>query len=555
MGYIAKKILSVFPFDSSVQKFFYPVIAGTSDGINTSTNWVNTVTPTESTNSTNALGLIDYANHGVSLLYTSALTSSNNKWGIYTKTNNVIAVNPVLWGDTEQTYCDTPTTDNSIANKKYVDDNIAAIPASSVTQEDVDAILEQAETFTTDAIATAITDSESYADTKDTASLTVAKDYADTKDAITLVAAKSYVDSKSVGTANTIADGSTLNATTDVSTLNMLGQQISLKSSGSQFKFNIYFNGISTPWTDHATYQDANNYDRLLQFGSDSWVNYLNNAGVKKIQFKQKPQIDITSYTPTEDKDVTNKSYVDAQITSVANTIPSSNSISNTIDAKIITATASFISSTDIDAKDTSILSQAKNYTDTQVTGSGNASAALSSSVSVASSGTNPNSTSTFNFAGQSFNKSFNVSGTDISIKERVMIGAKQFINSYYISDTSSSTPAYSLTLTGITGGSFYALGVNVSQQQFYTFNVIPSCGVAPTSTTHLTNKQYVDDASPIGSRTLWSSSITLPTGYLECNGASYNTTTYATLYALLGSSNLPSITAPSGNRYIIRAA
>ena len=60
------------------------------------------------------------------------------------------------------------------------------------------------------------------------------------------------------------------------------------------------------------------------------------------------------------------------------------------------------------------------------------------------------------------------------------------------------------------------------------------SVSTAPTDGDNLTNKTYVDAISPAGSVTMFASS-TVPSGWLECNGAAVSRTTYATLFAAIG--------------------
>jgi microcystin-dependent protein len=372
----------------------------------------------------------------------------------------------------------------------------------------------------------------------------------------TLQEAKDYTETKA-GTSNTLTSDTTLQANADITTFTLTGTQLTYKSNSTQFKFNIYFKNVTTPWTDHGTYQDANNYDRLTSFGSTSWIYYLNNAGVKTINFKQKPQIDIASYTPSDTKDLITKGYLDIQLTSVQSQIPTSNQILTTINQQITTQTSGLASVSVVDSKDASILSQANNYTDTKISTGGGSTTALSNAVTVASNGTYPNASSAFTFGGQNFNKNYNFVGTaDITIRERTIIGSRNFIESFYVADTSNPNSVHSYSPLGISGSAPYVWGLNSLGSYFFTFNVIPSCSVAPIATSHLANKDYVDKSMPIGSRILWGTSNFMPQGYLECNGMSYNTTTYATLFTLLGTSTTPNLSssAPAGHRYIIRA-
>jgi len=58
--------------------------------------------------------------------------------------------------------------------------------------------------------------------------------------------------------------------------------------------------------------------------------------------------------------------------------------------------------------------------------------------------------------------------------------------------------------------------------------------GATPTAATDFAIKSYVDTIVPSGS-VIWFASNTPPTGFLECNGASLSTTTYAALFAVVG--------------------
>jgi len=58
--------------------------------------------------------------------------------------------------------------------------------------------------------------------------------------------------------------------------------------------------------------------------------------------------------------------------------------------------------------------------------------------------------------------------------------------------------------------------------------------GATPTAATDFAIKSYVDTIVPSGC-VLWFARNTPPTGFLECNGASLSTTTYATLFAVIG--------------------
>jgi len=66
----------------------------------------------------------------------------------------------------------------------------------------------------------------------------------------------------------------------------------------------------------------------------------------------------------------------------------------------------------------------------------------------------------------------------------------------------------------------------------------VSSAGVAvntaPTTGDHLANKTYVDARNPTGEIKMWSTN-TAPSGFLECDGAAVSRTTYAALFAVIG--------------------
>ena len=61
------------------------------------------------------------------------------------------------------------------------------------------------------------------------------------------------------------------------------------------------------------------------------------------------------------------------------------------------------------------------------------------------------------------------------------------------------------------------------------------------TDTADLVTKTMLNSALPIGSITMWALA-TVPSGWLECNGTTYNATTYAGLYSVLGTTTLPNL-------------
>lgn len=74
------------------------------------------------------------------------------------------------------------------------------------------------------------------------------------------------------------------------------------------------------------------------------------------------------------------------------------------------------------------------------------------------------------------------------------------------------------------------------------------TCTAGMLVTTYQLNCDDVEDpghvctsGGPIGSIVLWSKS-TIPTGWLECNGTTFNSTTYPDLFTVLGGNTLPDL-------------
>ncbi len=73
--------------------------------------------------------------------------------------------------------------------------------------------------------------------------------------------------------------------------------------------------------------------------------------------------------------------------------------------------------------------------------------------------------------------------------------------------------------------------------------NLISNC-LDPISAQDVATRAQVDaqvSGALVGSITMWPKT-TAPTGYFICDGSAYNTTTYAALFAVLGTGNLPDL-------------
>lgn len=107
-------------------------------------------------------------------------------------------------------------------------------------------------------------------------------------------------------------------------------------------------------------------------------------------------------------------------------------------------------------------------------------------------------------------------------------------------------------TLTGtlsVTGASTLgnvSIGGTLGVTGAATFTAIPSCAVAPTTANHLTNKTYVDAGATSAqnaavalaappSAVMAFARQTAPSGWLPCDGAAVSRTTYAALFAAIG--------------------
>jgi len=143
------------------------------------------------------------------------------------------------------------------------------------------------------------------------------------------------------------------------------------------------------------------------------------------------------------------------------------------------------------------------------------------------------------------------LSGIDgsIDIVDDVMLSAT--LSATYI-DTPTAT-IDSLTSTTIASNTVNASNATITtlgsttatltNANITTFTNKPS-GITPTSDAHIATKKYIDDqiaalsasrGVPIGCEMFWPAGTTPPDGWKEENGDLLSTTTYATLFALIG--------------------
>lgn len=113
--------------------------------------------------------------------------------------------------------------------------------------------------------------------------------------------------------------------------------------------------------------------------------------------------------------------------------------------------------------------------------------------------------------------------------------GSDLVLNRY---DNSGSLLGTVLTINRSSGLSTFANNVSitgtltVTADATFTSNAIAS--TAPTSSSHLTNKQYVDNSMPVGAIVAYAGS-SVPTGWVVCNGQAVSRTTYAGLFSVCG--------------------
>lgn len=113
--------------------------------------------------------------------------------------------------------------------------------------------------------------------------------------------------------------------------------------------------------------------------------------------------------------------------------------------------------------------------------------------------------------------------------------GSDLVINRY---NNSGSLLGTVLTITRSSGLATFTNNVavtgtlNVTSDATFVSNAIVS--TAPTNSSHLTNKEYVDKSMPVGSIIAYAGS-SVPNGWVVCDGSAISRTTYAGLYSVCG--------------------
>lgn len=301
--------------------------------------------PTPSLPTQSGLTLKDSGFNGYRLEYESCFDATQNTLGLYEITNNERAATPILL------FSGTPTLDNHIATKKYVDDHSGGggggadktyvdqqdaatlTSAKAYTDTGNAATLASAETFAATGNATTLSSAKSYADTGDAATLDAAKADATTKanaavqvangytnDAIASKADTIYVDDKDTATLNaakTYTDGKSGPFSLDnnsVAIANALGLRI--KNNASSATYTVFLNGNGDGWTETYSETWSNIWSKTTSFKTTTYITFQNASGVNIINANQ-PIVMSSTYTPTAAKHVATKDYVDGKSVSL----------------------------------------------------------------------------------------------------------------------------------------------------------------------------------------------------------------------------------------------
>lgn len=394
MPYIPSKITANLLVEGEVQEFNFP------DTQNRGRIDIRTKSaPTANMPTQSGLSLKDSAFNGYRFDYTSCFDATQNTLGLYEITNNERAATPLLL------FSGTPTQDNHVATKKYVDDHSggggSGVDKAYVDQQDA-ATLSSSETFATAGDATTLASAKAYSDTGDAATLTAAKAYTDSKpsgggvspdangvaeidytgkatptlrgkidSSKTMLFGCDYAGTGGATNYDSIGFNSTSRAlvyrqadsignSNDVLSVAPSGVAIRTSSitytyGGSTFSENRYLSGSSSQWWDNYSVTAANTYSRALGYGIYTFLTLQNVSGTLSVAVGQ-PMTMPASYNPSLATHVATKAYVDANGSSISKTYV------DTGDANTLASSKTYT-----DSSVASTLTSAKSYTDTSV--------------------------------------------------------------------------------------------------------------------------------------------------------------------------------------------
>lgn len=433
------------------------------------------------------LSLKDSAFNGYRFEYQSNLDPAQNTLGLYKLTNNERAQAAMLL------FAETPTLDNHVATKKYVDDHSGGGGGGDATK-----------TYVDQQDAATLVSAKSHADTGDATTLASAKDYSDTGDAATLASAKDWALNPHATEVRYYMD----DPAADVFTARITGgltQQGWMKHGYLCWDFSTHKFTISmTPDVGLGSVP-------LLEIDKNSIY-----AQLKTIEA-------VTS--STNPQGVLNKFDVEAKDSAV---LASAKAYADTGDTTTLNSAKSYS-----DTANASTLTQAKAYTDTKsspIVLDANSIGILSAlGFRMKNNASSATSTVFLNGNGDGWTDTYSETWSNI-----------------WSRTISFKTTTY-LTFQNASG----TITISAAQP------IVMSSTYTPTAAKYVATKDYVDlGAIPIGGILDIPSGATLPSNFLLANGSSFNPGTYPTLYSLLGSSVTPVVSARvSGFKCIIRAS
>ena len=134
---------------------------------------------------------------------------------------------------------------------------------------------------------------------------------------------------------------------------------------------------------------------------------------------------------------------------------------------------------------------------------------------------------------------------TSLTTATNIDIGSYYIQATRFISDITTGTAPLTVTsTTKVTNLNVDQLdGTHASATPTASYIVIADAAgflhtpsAAPDADYEVANKKYVDDSTPSGSLIMWGGTIASPpSGWLICDGSEISTTTYSTLYAVIG--------------------